>query len=45
MPITLATIYVDDQEKAVYFYTDVLGCAKNADFSRGGIACSRGVPR
>lgn len=36
MKIKLTTIYVDDQEKALAFYTDVLGFAKKADFSNGG---------
>ncbi len=36
MKIKLTTIYVDDQEKALRFYTDVLGFAKKADFSNGG---------
>ena len=35
MKIELATIYVDDQEKALRFYTDVLGFIKKADFSQG----------
>jgi predicted enzyme related to lactoylglutathione lyase len=35
MKIKLTSIYVDDQEKAVRFYTEVLGFAKKADFSRG----------
>ncbi|MEO7087104.1 MAG: VOC family protein [Gemmatimonadaceae bacterium] len=35
MKIKLTTIYVDDQEKALRFYTDVLGFAKKADFSQG----------
>jgi len=35
MKIKLTTIYVDDQEKALRFYTDVLGFAKKADFSNG----------
>jgi predicted enzyme related to lactoylglutathione lyase len=33
--IKLTTVYVDDQEKALHFYTDVLGFAKKADFSNG----------
>jgi len=33
--IKLTSIYVDDQEKALRFYTDVLGFAKKADFSNG----------
>jgi predicted enzyme related to lactoylglutathione lyase len=28
-------LYVDDQEKALKFYTDQLGFQKNADFSQG----------
>ena len=35
MKIKLTTIYVDDQDKALRFYTDVLGFAKKADFSQG----------
>jgi predicted enzyme related to lactoylglutathione lyase len=35
MKITVTTIYVDDQEKALRFYTDVVGFAKKADFSQG----------
>jgi catechol 2,3-dioxygenase-like lactoylglutathione lyase family enzyme len=35
MKIKLTSIYVDDQEKALRFYTDVLGFAKKADFSQG----------
>ena len=35
MKIKITTIYVDDQEKALRFYTEVLGFAKKADFSQG----------
>lgn len=35
MRIKLTTIYVDDQEKALRFYTDVLGFVKKGDFSQG----------
>src|SRR5579864_6962927 len=35
MKIKLTTVYVDDQEKALRFYTDVLGFTKKADFSNG----------
>lgn len=35
MRIKLTTVYVDDQEKALRFYTDVLGFVKKADFSNG----------
>src|SRR5215813_13516944 len=35
MKIKLTTLYVDDQEKALRFYTEVLGFTKKADFSNG----------
>jgi predicted enzyme related to lactoylglutathione lyase len=35
MKIKLTTLYVDDQEKALRFYTEALGFTKKADFSRG----------
>lgn len=35
MKIKLSSVYVDDLEKALQFYTDVLGFAKKADFSNG----------
>jgi predicted enzyme related to lactoylglutathione lyase len=35
MKIKVTSIYVDDQEKAVRFYTEVLGFMKKADFSQG----------
>ena len=35
MKIKLTSVYVDDQNKALRFYTDVLGFAKKADFSNG----------
>jgi predicted enzyme related to lactoylglutathione lyase len=35
MKIKLTSLYVDDQEKALRFYTDVLGFVKKADFSQG----------
>jgi predicted enzyme related to lactoylglutathione lyase len=35
MKIKLTTVQVDDQEKALRFYTDVLGFVKKADFSQG----------
>jgi predicted enzyme related to lactoylglutathione lyase len=35
MKIRLTRVYVDDQEKALHFYTEVLGFAKKADFSQG----------
>jgi predicted enzyme related to lactoylglutathione lyase len=36
MKIKLTSIYVDDQEKALAFYTNVLGLTKKADFSNSG---------
>jgi predicted enzyme related to lactoylglutathione lyase len=33
--IKLTSLYVDDQDKALRFYTDVLGFVKKADFSQG----------
>ena len=36
MKIKLTTIYVDDQEKALRFYTQVAGFVKKADVSQGG---------
>ena len=35
MKIKLTSVYVDDQEKALRFYTEVLGFIKKADFSNG----------
>ena len=35
MKIKLTTVHVNDQEKALRFYTDVLGFVKKADFSQG----------
>ena len=35
MRIKLTTVHVNDQEKALRFYTDVLGFVKKADFSNG----------
>lgn len=35
MKIKLTTVYVNDQEKALRFYTEVLGFTKKADFSQG----------
>ena len=34
MKIKLATLHVDDQDKALRFYTDVLGFVKKADFTK-----------
>jgi predicted enzyme related to lactoylglutathione lyase len=33
--IKLTSIYVNDQEKALRFYTEVLGFVKKADFTKG----------
>ena len=35
MKIKLTSVHVDDQEKALRFYTGVLGFVKKADFSQG----------
>ena len=35
MKIKLTSLYVDDQEKALRFYTNVLGFTKKNDFSQG----------
>ena len=35
MKIKLTNVYVDDREKALRYYTEVLGFAKRADFSQG----------
>ena len=35
MKIKLINVYVDDQERAYRFYTDVLGFVKKTDFSKG----------
>jgi predicted enzyme related to lactoylglutathione lyase len=35
MKIKVTNIYVDDQDKALRFYTDVLGFVKKADFTHG----------
>jgi len=35
MKIKLTSIYVDEQETALRFYTEVLGFTKKADFSQG----------
>jgi predicted enzyme related to lactoylglutathione lyase len=35
MRIKVTSIYVDDQEKALRFYTDVMGFVKKADFTQG----------
>ncbi len=35
MRIKVTSIYVDDQDEALRFYTDVLGFVKKADFTQG----------
>jgi len=35
MKIKVMSLYVDDQSKALLFYTEVLGFAKKTDFSNG----------
>ena len=35
MKIKLTSVYVDDQQRALRFYTEVLGFTKKADFSQG----------
>ena len=35
MKIKLTSVYVDDQEKALRFYTEVAGFVKKTDFSNG----------
>ena len=35
MKIKVTSLYVDDQEKALRFYTEVLGFVKKTDFSQG----------
>src|SRR5438477_11862857 len=35
MKIKMTSVYVDDQDKALRFYTQVMGFAKKADFRQG----------
>src|SRR6266852_1619388 len=35
MKIKVTSLYVDDQDKALRFYTEVLGFVKKVDFSQG----------
>jgi predicted enzyme related to lactoylglutathione lyase len=35
LKIKVTSVYVDDQDKALRFYTDILGFAKKNDFSNG----------
>jgi len=36
MKIKLTSVYVDDLEKALHFYTDVLGFVKKSDYTNAG---------
>ena len=38
MKIKLTSVYVDDQDRALRFYTEVLGFVKKADYTNGGTA-------
>ena len=45
MRITLTNVLVDDQAKALAFYTEVLGFQKHHDVARRGILVAhRGLP-
>jgi catechol 2,3-dioxygenase-like lactoylglutathione lyase family enzyme len=35
MKIKMTSLYVDDQDKALRFYTEILGFTKKTDFSQG----------
>jgi predicted enzyme related to lactoylglutathione lyase len=35
MKISLTSVFVDDQDRALRFYTEVLGFVKKADFTKG----------
>jgi len=37
MKIKLTSVYVDDQDKALKFYTEVLGFVKNSTFPSGNL--------
>lgn len=41
MKIQLTTVHVDDQQKALRFYTEVLGFVKKADFIIRGLSRRR----
>jgi catechol 2,3-dioxygenase-like lactoylglutathione lyase family enzyme len=45
MKIKVISVYVDDQEKALRFYTEVLGFTKKTDFSQGPSLADRGLAR
>jgi catechol 2,3-dioxygenase-like lactoylglutathione lyase family enzyme len=42
MKIKLSSVHVDDQEKALRFYTEVLGFVTKADFSPGDASLAHG---
>ena len=44
MKIKLTSVYVNDQDKALRFYTEVLGFAKKADFSNDFVFVERVGP-
>src|ERR1700738_537399 len=39
MKIKITSVFVDDHDKALRFYTDVLGFLKKTDVGAGGYAC------
>jgi uncharacterized glyoxalase superfamily protein PhnB len=41
MKIYISSVYVDDQEKALRFYTEVLGFVKKIDVPAGEYRCAR----
>jgi len=43
MKIKVTSVYVDDQEKALRFYTEVLGFVKKADFSQPAAGAGLGL--
>ena len=46
MQIKLTSVFVDDQDKALKFYTDVLAFVKKMDFSTGKLQMAySGLPR
>lgn len=44
MKIKLTSVYVDDQDKALRFYSEVLGFVKKTDFSQGPFRWRRFLP-
>ncbi len=45
MKIKMTSVYVDDQDTALLFYTEVLGFTKKADFSQGPFRWLTGLAR